>query len=672
MTGTVLDSPRRMAAAAGILAAGYYLGAHLGFFLRLPPTTPSILWPPNAILTAALLISPPRRWWICILAVFPVHVLVELEAAFPPPLILALFFTNCSEALIAAVGVRAFSDAPHRLDTLRRMLAFVLLAGILAPFLSSFPDAGAVALIRGDPYWQVFRTRFFSNVLSELSIVPALLTLVSGGRRWLRESSWWTKGEAAALGAALIVLAMVVFGGVPVGTERSDTPTPLAFLLPLLMIAAVRFGPAGAGVSFLTVTLVAVWAGTYRKGPFADLPQSQAVVALQVYLSVLAIPIYGLASLIEERRRAQRAVGEQLQFQKALAQLTAAFVHLPVHEIETTIRESLGSVAQSLHVRRLELRDAEGKVKEVREHGPPHALPEAARTRVVPLAMGSRTLGSLAGIAEPDDPGGDEELEERLQLVAEVFANALARQEAERALQRSRAELAHYNRVSTMGELAASLAHELRQPLSGILSNAQAALRFLQAGNPPVQEIREAMQDIVEDDRRAAAVIQRLRDLLAKREPSRTILDLNAVIRSVAELLGSDAAIRRVRVSLHLAPEPLPVCGDRIQLEQVVLNLMLNGMEAMTECVERERTLRVTTDREDSEARMAVVDAGMGLRQGSEEDVFEPFFTTKSGGMGMGLSIARSIVESHGGAIRATNNTAQGATFRLVLPLHPR
>jgi len=228
--------------------------------------------------------------------------------------------------------------------------------------------------------------------------------------------------------------------------------------------------------------------------------------------------------------------------------------------------------------------------------------------------------------------------------------------------------LQHFNRVSTMGELAASLAHELRQPLSGILTNAQAALRFLQSGSSQVDEIRGAMQDIVEDDRRAAAVIQRLRDLLTKREPSRTILDLNAVIRSVAGLLGSDAVIRRVQVSLDLAPEAIPVCGDRIQLEQVVLNLMVNGLEAMTDCLDRERVLLVRTEREDSRAEIAVVDAGAGLPQGAEERVFEPFFTTKPAGMGMGLSIARSIVESHGGTIRATSNAGHGATFVLVLP----
>ena len=787
------ESPLRIAAVAGVVAASYYAGAHLGFILRLPPTTPSILWLPNAILTAALLLTPKHRWWIWILAAFPAHVVVELEAAFPPLLALALFATNCSEALLAAVGVRAFSDAPHRLDTLRRMLVFVLMAGIAAPFLSSFLDAGAVALIQGEDYWLVWRTRFFSNVLAQLALVPAIVTVATGFRRWLRDADLRARVEAAALGLALVGVAVAVFGG----SLHASAPTPLAFLLPLLMVAAVRFGPAGAGLSLLTVTLVAVWAGTYREGPFASLPQAEAVLALQVYLSVVAIPIYGLASLIEERRRAQRAVGERLQFQKTLSRLTAAFVHLPGNEIEAVIQEWLRPIAESLHLERLALRDPEGGVRHVWERGPGRGA-----SRVAHMVAGGRTLGSLAATTALDGRSVPEELDERLQLVAEVLANALARQEAERALrasermstailaslsnavavldrdgrivavnatwnrleleaakmgdlvmatgvnyldaarlatrpglhavpealaeieavlrgehagyaseysvpaqdgqrwfalsvvpldrpeggavvsrtevtdrkraeleaQRSRVELAHYNRVSTMGELTASLAHELRQPLSGILTNAQVALRLLQGESPDLKELRLTMKDIIQDERRAAAVIQRLRDLLSKREPRRTQLDLNVVVRGVAGLLGSDAVMRRVHVSLELAAEPIVVSGDRIQLEQVVLNLMLNGMEAMADCADRERVLVVTTDRQDSRARMAVVDAGTGLPDGAAERVFEPFFSTKPAGMGMGLSIARSIAQSHGGTLHATHNASHGTTFHLVLP----
>ena len=296
-------------------------------------------------------------------------------------------------------------------------------------------------------------------------------------------------------------------------------------------------------------------------------------------------------------------------------------MHLPGSQIEATVQQWLLPLAESLHLETLVLQRSGEEIPVGHRH-------------VVDLVSGGRALGALAGTGGPKGHASQDELDERLRLVAEVFANALARQEAERALAavqleaaRSREELARYNRLSTMGELTASLAHELRQPLSGILTNAQAALRFLQVEPPDLEELRLVMRDIVDDDHRAAAVIQRLRDLLTKREPARAPLDLNVVIRGVAGLLGSDAVLRQVHVSLELSPEPIAVSGDRIQLEQVVLNLMLNGMEAMVDCVHRERTLRVTTERVDSQARMAVVDHGSGLPGDAPEVFFEPFYT---------------------------------------------
>src|SRR5204863_295880 len=166
----------RIAATALLFSLGYYVGANLGFILRLPPTTPSVVWPPNSILTAALLLAPRRRWWIYLLAALPAHLAAELPA-WPTGLVFALFATNCSEALIAALYVRRFSDAPARLDTLRSAVVFIAGAALIAPFLSSFLDAAAVASLRGEPYWLVWRIRFFSNVLTELTVAPVILTV---------------------------------------------------------------------------------------------------------------------------------------------------------------------------------------------------------------------------------------------------------------------------------------------------------------------------------------------------------------------------------------------------------------------------------------------------------------------------------------------------------------
>ena len=243
------------------------------------------------------------------------------------------------------------------------------------------------------------------------------------------------------------------------------------------------------------------------------------------------------------------------------------------------------------------------------------------------------------------------------------------RKRAELEAQRSRQELAHFTRVSTIGELTASLAHELNQPLTGILANAQAALRFLEASPPDLPEVREILKDIVDDDKRAGEVIRRLRALLRKEEAHFRRLDLNALIRDVAKLLSSDAIIRNISVRLELDSNPVFVSGDGVQLQQVVLNLLLNAMEAMAETDEEGRTITVRTENTDVEAvHVSVQDAGSGFRQGALHLAFEPFYTTKASGMGMGLAISKSIIEAHGGLIWAEDNPRGGAAVHFSLP----
>lgn len=247
------------------------------------------------------------------------------------------------------------------------------------------------------------------------------------------------------------------------------------------------------------------------------------------------------------------------------------------------------------------------------------------------------------------------------------------RKRAELEAQQARQELAHFSRVSTIGELAASLAHELNQPLTGSLANAQAALRLLDATPVDLVEIRSTLSDIVDDNKRAAEVIRRLRGLLRKGEVQFSDLELNGLIRDVAKLLNSDAVIRNIALKLELAADPSFVRGDVVQLQQVVLNLLLNAMEAMTDCAENGRTITVRTENtEPDTVQVSVHDAGPGLREGTQEVVFEPFYTTKPSGVGMGLAISKSIIEAHGGRIWATDDATAGAAFHFYLPVAPR
>jgi PAS domain S-box-containing protein len=244
------------------------------------------------------------------------------------------------------------------------------------------------------------------------------------------------------------------------------------------------------------------------------------------------------------------------------------------------------------------------------------------------------------------------------------------RKKTEMELREQRAELAHVARISTMGELAASLAHELNQPLTAILSNAQAALRFLSSKPSDIEEVREILQDIVKDNSRAGEVIRRMRALVKKEDLEFVSLDLAGLIRDVVALVHSDAILQNVKISLALDDNLATVLGDKVQLQQVVLNLLLNAFDSMKDCSPREREVKLRAELYGANMiRVAVNDRGIGLSVDKLDKIFEPFYTTKSEGLGMGLSICRSIIEAHSGRLWAENNADSGATFYFTLPV---
>jgi two-component system sensor kinase FixL len=244
------------------------------------------------------------------------------------------------------------------------------------------------------------------------------------------------------------------------------------------------------------------------------------------------------------------------------------------------------------------------------------------------------------------------------------------RKRAELEVRQQRGELAHLTRISTMGELAASLAHELNQPLTAILSNAQAAQRFMVADPADLEEVRAILKDIVHDDTRAGEVIRRMRALVRKEHLEVVPLDLPSVINDVVHLLHSDAVLHNVRVELEVNHELPPVKGDKVQLQQVVLNLLLNAFDAMKDCPANERQVLVRAELDGAGmTKITMRDRGTGLTVDKLDRIFQPFYTTKRDGLGMGLSISRSIIEAHGGRLWAENNLDRGATFYFTLPL---
>ena len=412
---------------------------------------------------------------------------------------------------------------------------------------------------------------------------------------------------------------------------------------------------------------------------------------------------------VSARQRAERALGERLRLEQLVTHLAMTFGHLSTVELDLEVQRGLRAVVDFLEVDRASLVEFSRTGKVARcwaiedwmdvedfpwlaarlqrgdfvtvsrlEELPAHAprdrqsyLTYRVKPQVaLPLEAGGRVVGGLVLSTIGDERATSDDLKRELHLVGEVFANLLARKVAEVELQKLREDLGHVNRVATIGELTTSLAHELNQPLTAILSCAQVAQRLIAVDPIDRGEFREILTEIIEDGKRAAAVIDRLRALLKKGDPQLTILDLNETVAEVARLIRSDALVRDISIRLELAPTLAPVRGDRVQLQQVLLNLALNGMDAMQELPTGERALVFRTARDRPGAiRVAVRDSGIGIGGRDVEHMFQAFSTTKAHGMGIGLTIARSIIEAHDGELEAENNPGGGATFSFTLPV---
>jgi signal transduction histidine kinase len=435
---------------------------------------------------------------------------------------------------------------------------------------------------------------------------------------------------------------------------------------------------------------------------------------------VVALALLSTGLLIERtgRRRAELSLGERLRFETLLAEQAATFSRVSGTDVDREIERALRRIADFLGVDWSSLTEysedsktarvthwwmAEGVDPQPVELGfeeipwsvtrlrrgdtvrftQIEELPESGaavdrqtyrwlgvKSQVaIPLTVEGVVIGALAFSAVATERAWRDEFVQRLQLLGEVFANTLSRRRSEMEGQRLRQDLAHVGRVSTVGELTASLAHELNQPLTAILANAQALRRILESDNVDLTELRAIVGDIVDDDKRASEVISRLRGFLKKGTLERSRVDMGELVGQVARLVAGDAILRDVVIRLELAPDLPPVYGDRVHLQQVVLNLILNGLDAMRDSGLGDRTLVLRTAGDGpSSVEVTVQDSGAGIEKTDLDHIFDAFYTTKADGLGMGLAIVRSIVEAHGGRVGARNNPEGGATFSFALP----
>ena len=315
---------------------------------------------------------------------------------------------------------------------------------------------------------------------------------------------------------------------------------------------------------------------------------------------------------------------------------------------------------------------------------PPHTFLGKRVTEVLPPAVGTLLTRAFARVSASDEPEqveyvlGAEEDERFYEAcivrcdgdkILSIVRDVTDRKRNEIDTDAQRRELAHLSRVATLGELTGALAHELSQPLTAVRSNAQAAWHLLRREPLDREELRAALDDIIRNNQRAGAVIDRLRALLRKESTAFQPVDVNDVVRDVIDLAHSEIVSRRIRLTSRLMPAMPVVQGDRIQLQQVLLNLVLNACDAMSEADSSQRQLVLATGLTDGYVELAVSDGGPGIPENQLERVFEPFVTFRQQGLGLGLAISRSIVSDHGGSISAENNPEGGATFRCLLPI---
>ncbi len=570
---------------------------------------------------------------------------------------------------LGAWGLRRFRNNPP-FGNLISLLAFMAIAIIAIPVSTTAPIEVLRAVSGKTGVWQDSQQSVLCVALGMLIATPALTLTVANGRAWLRAGTWRRYAETTCLAISLAAVGLIYFEGPP---RTTASPALLYAPLPLLLWAAVRFELAGVSWALLFIAFQSTWGAIQGRGPFSNQTPTESVHQLQLFLLATSLPLMFLATVIQDRRRAFATLSESEQeVRRQHAELETIYHSAPIGlgfvdtqmryvavndflaemnglsaaaHLGRTVRELFPGTADSIEALYRRLLETGMPIEDVEVRGTTVSRPGIERNWLVSRYPVENQKGSMLGVIT-------------------VAQEITERRRAEEA----RHELAHASRLALVGELTASIAHEINQPLGAILSNADAAEMILDSNPTSLDEVRQILDDIRKDDLRASEVIRRLRSLLRKRELEVQSLDLNEVTSEVLWLVRAESGRRGIAVETVLAPNLPRVRGDKVHLQQVLLNLVLNGMESMADSPGPKKLTVRTVAKIEGCVELAVTDAGTGIAPSRLSRVFDPFFSTKKAGMGLGLSIARSLIEANGGRISVENNSSGGATFRFTVP----
>jgi signal transduction histidine kinase len=646
------------------LAVTYYLAVGVGLAFTPAGHAVSLLWPPNAILVAALLLYPPRDWAWPLLAVLPVHLVAEVSGGVPFLMATCWYVSNVTEAVLAAGLINGLLGEGLQFDRVRHVVVYLFAAVVIAPVLSSFLDAAFVAMVgwhyQGD-YWEVVRMRLPSNALAAIIVPPFAILTLRDGARLLRGLTRPRALETAAMLCSIGLLSYVVFHQPKsVGEAAIWVYAPVLFLI----WPAVRTGAVGVSTCVAVLALVSI-TGTLRgNGPFVGAGAHVSVLSLQLYLLITASSLMLLAAALAELHAARVAA------LRSKARLSMALNAAQIGTWEW----SLGADTISWHSTG---QSGEMFARAVRSHSELlERVYPSDRGRILSVMRAARERGEgcdiecrfrcdgglrwIRGLGKVQrDDGG------RPLAMIGVFIDTTQRKHLELQQRQLREKLSHLTLSATLGELSGALAHELSQPLAAILINARVAQLETDKVPLDMQELRAILADITADDERAAEVVSRLRALVPHGPVEPELVQIADCIHSILALEHSDLIARNVAVDLDIDPQLPPVKAVSVQLQQALLNLIVNACQAMAG-QKGHRQLRIAVRQHPGEVRMEVSDNGSGVED--FERIFEPFFSSRRHGVGLGLSIARSIVVAHGGRLWGANNTTGGATFYITLP----
>jgi signal transduction histidine kinase len=647
-------------------------GNALARSLRYPDLGSAVLFLPYAPLTAVLVYSRMRDWiWYVLLAILTHE--VAHWGGWPLSWILVADVANVTRALVATLLLRRAFRGPPRLDSLGDLLLFVTAAVVVAPAVGA--SIGAANVVLHEPsgsYRLAWVQWFMSNALTGLIVLPFFLGATGTELRWARLGFDRRRvAEAMLLGAALGVGCAIAF--LTPGDGAWGRALLLYAPLPVLLWTALRWGPAEVSLGITAVAFAAVWSADRGLGPFLASSADDNVLVLQLFLLLTALPLLCMAVVSSGRRRALEL------FQSLLRSL----------QDQVAILDARGSVLEINDSWRRFVQTASSEEFSRVDKGEDY-LAACSAAAGEGNAAAWRALAGIRGVLDRERRRFEMEYDEErggghqwYTLTVEALERAdggavltrtdvSAARRAQVEAEGQRRELSHLARVAMLGELSGTLAHELRQPLASILSNAEAAKLLLRRQPLDAAEVGAILQDIVGENRRAGKVIDRLRALLRRGETRLQEVDPGELLREVLELARMELLSRRVIVTVSVEPDLPQVLVDRVQLQQVILNLVLNGCDAMGETSPSQRQLHLSGRRAGpGEVHLSVRDRGSGIPPTMLERMFDPFVTNKRQGLGLGLSISRTIVSAHGGRLWAENNEEGGATMHCLLAAAP-